>query len=256
MIDPFVKRLKTFLESRQAGPWDPSYLNGTKALLEELERALAQIGRPAMVLDVGCGSTDHYERKGRYGPRIRHLIGIDVIADLGTNESLDYVTRASVYNLRFRSFQFDVAFSDFVIEHLEHPERALEEIARVLTPGGYFVFRTPNLYHYVPVVALLLQKAGCLPHMRFSTDGERHGVFPVFYGANTCRHLKVLAKASGFAVEEIMFAEGGPHYLEFFLPFCLIGVMHQYLVNKVSLLHGYKGNIIGLFRKVQSARAR
>ena len=73
-------------------------------------KTLSLLDGMSSVLDVGCGSTDHYERKARYGPRIRHLIGIDVIANLGTNESLDYVTRASVYNLPFRSFQFDEDF--------------------------------------------------------------------------------------------------------------------------------------------------
>jgi len=47
----------------------------------------------------------------------------------------------------------------------------------------------------------------------------------------------------------MIFADGGPHYLEFFLPFYLVGLIHQYLVNKVPLLHGLRGNIIGVFRK-------
>ncbi|MDE2060663.1 MAG: methyltransferase domain-containing protein, partial [candidate division NC10 bacterium] len=204
-------------------------------------------GVQAFVLDVGCGRQDCYAKKVRFGSKISRLIGFDVRQDLNT--SLDLAVRANVYELPFASAKFDVALSDFVLEHLEQPERAFAEIARVLKSGGRFVFRTPNLYHYVPVAALLLRKVGYQAVERSSTNGDRHEVFPTLYRANTCHRLGLLARRTGFAVERMIFAEGGPHYLEFFLPFYLIGVIHQYLVNKVPLLHGLRGNIIGVFRK-------
>ena len=43
--------------------------------------------------------------------------------------------RASVYDLPFED-RFDLAFSIGVIHHLEHPERALEKMARAVKPGG------------------------------------------------------------------------------------------------------------------------
>ena len=45
------------------------------------------------------------------------------------------VMRASAYDLPFDD-RFDVAFSIGVIHHLEHPERALESMARAVKPGG------------------------------------------------------------------------------------------------------------------------
>jgi SAM-dependent methyltransferase len=249
MTDSLVKHFKRFLELRKIGPWDPSYLNGTVALLEALDRALGRVDGQLAVLDAGCGNEDHYAKKVRFGSKISRLVGVDIREDVDINTSLDLVIRANLYALPFDSPQFDIVFSDFVLEHLEDTKRAFAEFARVLKPGGRLVFRTPNFYHYVPVAALLLRKMGCQPVERFSADGERHEVFPTFYRANTCRRLKWLARGSGFAVEEMILAEGGPHYLEFFLPFYLIGVMHQYLVNNAPLLYGLRGNIIGVFRK-------
>ena len=251
MTDSLVKHFKRFLESRKIGPWNPSYLNGTVALLETLDRALGRVDGQLAMLDAGCGNEDHYAKKVRFGAKISRLVGVDIREDVDINTSLDLVIRANLYALPFNSLQFDVVFSDFVLEHLEDPERAFAEFARVLKPGGRFVFRTPNFYHYVPVTALLLRKMGCQPVERFSADGERHDIFPTFYRANTSHRLKRLARDSGFAVEEIIFAEGGPHYLEFFLPFYLVGVVHQYLVNKISLLYRLRGNIIGVFRKLE-----
>lgn len=51
---------------------------------------------------------------------------------------------ADLYRLPFPDQSFDVAFSDHVWEHLEHPLDALREIVRVLRPGGWFIFTTPN----------------------------------------------------------------------------------------------------------------
>jgi SAM-dependent methyltransferase len=45
------------------------------------------------------------------------------------------VMRMSAYDLHFEG-RFDVAFSIGVIHHLEHPQRALEKMARAVKPGG------------------------------------------------------------------------------------------------------------------------
>lgn len=250
MADPFVKYAKRFLETRQSGPWDPSFLNGTVALLSSFDLALDHVSGRAMVLDVGCGREDSCGKKQRFGSKISRLIGVDIRPDINT--SLDMAVQGNTYSLPFSSGRFDVVFSDFVLEHLDRPELAFSEIRRVLKPGGRYVFRTPNLYHYVPLAALSLRKIGYQPVERFSADGDRREVFPTFYRANTYRKLALLAKKNGFVVEETIFAEGGPHYLEFFLPFYLVGVLHQYLVNKIPLLHGLRGNIIGMFRKIEA----
>jgi ubiquinone/menaquinone biosynthesis C-methylase UbiE len=42
--------------------------------------------------------------------------------------------------LPFRDYLFDVVMADNVLEHLEHPQAVLQEIARSLKPDGAFVF--------------------------------------------------------------------------------------------------------------------
>jgi SAM-dependent methyltransferase len=55
----------------------------------------------------------------------------------------------------FGDRSFAVVISDYVLEHAGDPDPFLSEVYRVLIPGGWFFFRTPNVYHYVNRVARL-----------------------------------------------------------------------------------------------------
>lgn len=47
--------------------------------------------------------------------------------------------------LPFQDGWFDVVIIKHVIEHLHHPEQAIDEIARIMSRNGLLVFSTPNL---------------------------------------------------------------------------------------------------------------
>jgi len=55
--------------------------------------------------------------------------------------------------LPFRNNTFDLVFSEYVFEHLPDPKSALNEIDRVLKPGGSFVVLVPNPRHYYAKIA-------------------------------------------------------------------------------------------------------
>src|SRR5262249_22920336 len=57
--------------------------------------------------------------------------------------------------LQFRTASFDVVLCDNVIDHAEGPEQILQEVARVLRPGGTLYF-TVNVHHPVYHLSSLL----------------------------------------------------------------------------------------------------
>ena len=47
-------------------------------------------------------------------------------------------------NLTFERAYFDLIYSFHALEHIVDPQRALEEMSRVLKPGGHYLIGTPN----------------------------------------------------------------------------------------------------------------
>lgn len=78
------------------------------------------------------------------GPK-RHAAGFLNI-NLGPYPNVDIVGDA--YALPYPDQSIDAAYCIAVLEHLEFPDRAVAEIARVLKPGGEVLFDTPLLQQY------------------------------------------------------------------------------------------------------------
>ncbi|MDP6087921.1 MAG: class I SAM-dependent methyltransferase [Nitrospinota bacterium] len=93
-----------------------------------------------------AGSVVCHFGAGRYSlkicPRLSgsRIIRVDVdIPGLRSNTGRCRVAADGVA-LPFRDYLFDVVMADNVLEHLEHPQAVLQEIARSLKPDGAFVF--------------------------------------------------------------------------------------------------------------------
>jgi SAM-dependent methyltransferase len=81
-----------------------------------------------------------------------HAVGVDPLADhlrqifpwQGSSEVP--TIQAEGEDLPFDTGAFDIVLSDNVVDHARDPRRILEEIARVLKPGGLFYF-TVHVHH-------------------------------------------------------------------------------------------------------------
>jgi cyclopropane fatty-acyl-phospholipid synthase-like methyltransferase len=144
---------------------------------------------PGRVLDWGCG----------WG-QVSHLLlerGVDVTsleyrpdADEGERVRLErfpdveaQLTRDPV-RLPFPDDSFDTALSVGVLEHVSDPGGSLDELRRVLVPGGrLYVHKLPNRHSYLERLArrMGLYYHGALPHDEIYTPQtarallERHG---------------------------------------------------------------------------------
>ena len=97
------------------------------------------------IIDIGCGEGISLEKLVKCYPDKR-IIGID-----SEPENIDIcqkhglpVQYGTVFNLPFDSDSIDCVLFFEVIEHLDEPEKALEEIHRILKPGGRLILIFPN----------------------------------------------------------------------------------------------------------------
>jgi 2-polyprenyl-3-methyl-5-hydroxy-6-metoxy-1,4-benzoquinol methylase len=121
--------------------------------------AFAQLLGPK-VLDVGCGEGISLEKlTGMFG----QAEGIDldpVNVEICRREGLS-ARQASVYDLPYPTSEFDSCLFSEVIEHLERPELAFENLARVIRSGGRLVVVYPvdRAMFLARVICLRLREA-------------------------------------------------------------------------------------------------
>jgi SAM-dependent methyltransferase len=151
------------------------------------------LGRDAVVLDTGSGPGSWILQEQR--ERLRLLVGEDVY--LPDVSHLDAFTLADAQHLPFADHSFDVVVSYLVIEHLPDPAAAFCEYARVLKPGGYFVFKTPAVRTPLFLLSRLLP-TGLHKRLKARIGTPEEDVFPACYRANTVSVLERELTAAGF----------------------------------------------------------
>jgi SAM-dependent methyltransferase len=134
--------------------WIDGFTDGADPEYEEqiLPMAAANLAGARRVLDVGCGDGQVSRLAARLGATV---VGVDptwnqltVAAQRAGGPSF---LRAGADGLPFRDGSFDVVVACLVFEHIEAVDAAIAEVARVLEPGGRFLFflnhpllQTPN----------------------------------------------------------------------------------------------------------------
>ncbi len=94
---------------------------------------LYQRAEPETVLEVGCGEGKLADHLVRSGPRPSRFLATDLSLERRAPDvdPLVEFAEASVYELPFDDGSFDLVMCCEVLEHLERPQEALREVARV-----------------------------------------------------------------------------------------------------------------------------
>lgn len=177
--------------------------------------------RPQRVLDWGCG----------WGQVTRRLIdrGLDVtsydfregmeptVQPMDRFPELEIHVSGEPVKLPFEDDAFDLVLSLGVLEHVPDPDGSLEELKRILVPGGRVVVKKlPNRFSYLEAIAKRL-------------GWYYHGKLP-FDQVYTQRSAIDLARRHGFVVETVRRAN--------MLPLTLTNAMFQRLARPLWWLNG------------------
>jgi ubiquinone/menaquinone biosynthesis C-methylase UbiE len=139
---------------------------------DKRDQAALSLVRPSdqTIVDIGCGEGITLEKLHRLFPD-RKAFGIEVLSE-NVNICRHHgcnVKQGDVYNLPLPSNTVDFVLFMEVIEHLEDPETAVQEIHRVLVPGGRLVIVFPNdkTFKIARILTLRFQEAAYDPgHVR------------------------------------------------------------------------------------------
>jgi ubiquinone/menaquinone biosynthesis C-methylase UbiE len=219
--DKIKSEVRDYWDSEACGTWFTDKEKFTKEYFEEIEKARYEIQpeiRPfaefdkfpgKRLLEVGVGAGTDFLQWVR-GNTIAY--GIDL-----TDEAIEHVRhRLDVYglkaeqlvvgdseNLPFEDNFFDVVYSWGVIHHTPNTDKALQEIIRVLKPGGIakiMIYHRHSLLVYLFWVKHALLKGK--PWLSFS-DVLWHNMESIGTKAYTVKELKQMLSRSDVEILEI-----------------------------------------------------
>ncbi|MER7573717.1 methyltransferase domain-containing protein [Streptomyces sp. NPDC126514] len=181
--------------------------SGTPRSLRQARMLAAALGTstPATVLDIGCGDGTAAAVAAPLLPGHR-IIGVDWSQDAlrraRTRLACDPVRgELTGGGLPFRSESADAVLFSEVIEHLVDPDAALDEIRRVLRPGGHLMLSTPNLAAWYNRALVLAGVQPVFSEVSLRAIHGRPGKEVVGHlRLYTARALKEFVAASGFDV--------------------------------------------------------
>jgi SAM-dependent methyltransferase len=210
------------------------------------DRILSVIKQDSIVLDLGAGAGILQQMNFR-GIAAK-ICGVDLDPRVLENPMLDEGRIADGESVPYPDAAFDVVFANNVLEHLPDPYSVLTEVARILKPGGVFMFKTPNAYHYVPILSRLT------PHRFHQIVNKWRGraeedTFPTLYRANSAATIRRLATACGFHIDQLERIEGRPEYLRMNGATYLVGVAYERFVNSSKIFSPFRVLLTGALRK-------
>lgn len=235
----------------QRRAWFPSEDHPNQILEAAVE---ARVNPHSAVLDIGCGRTAPNLSKlvGRAGA----LYGIDVI-DFTVDHPEMRLFKNDVGDMRdIPDNAIDIAYSRAVMEHIDNPDEAFAQIARVLKPGGVYIFVTPSIYDYGSIIARIVPNRFHGKIVNAVEGRAEEDVFPTVYACNSLGLLRKQVARAGLRIETGRYIGQYPSYFMFNRVLFWAGSLYQKAIEKFALTQPLQGWIYCVVEKPALAGAR
>jgi 2-polyprenyl-3-methyl-5-hydroxy-6-metoxy-1,4-benzoquinol methylase len=193
--------------------------------------------RPSRLLDWGCGAgqmTALLRARELDVTAYDHLGSLDapVVRPLEHYPDVEAHLSPEPVAHPFDDDAFDAVLSCGVLEHVQDPDASLEELKRVLEPGGtIYVYKLPNRTSYLEGIARTANRLGAGIYY--------HGLEP-YDRIYTERSARELLERHGYSVRELTLAN--------MLPLTLPGPVAQRFAPLIWRLNGGLAKVPGLRR--------
>lgn len=198
----------------------------TRLAIDECRRR----AKPIAALDIGCGRG--IGRRFEYVRAIREHVdefwGIEPDAGVKPAEGIfDKFQTAILETATLPDNHFDLAYAYMVMEHVPDPRAFMQVTARILKPGGVFLFATPNARHYFTLIAKTahtLKIDEVILRLVHGKAKKEDYHYPVKYLFNNEPQVAVASRDLGLCTPEFVYLE--PEGPKGYLPGPLRPVLH------------------------------
>lgn len=174
-----------------------SRVDGT---IEFYQRVNSILKKEDVVLDIGAGrGAAHVDNPNSYRTKLMNfkgksakVVGLDVDPAILDNPSLEEAFVFDGTKFPMADASINLAFADWVLEHVPEAKVFASELHRILPAGGWFCARTPNKWGYISIASRMVPEwlHGKVLR-RAQPERKTKDVFPTFYRLNTVSDLHV-----------------------------------------------------------------
>ena len=185
MVNSTAAQKNTLAHEHVHELWESGFRSPRNELFYELafEHILGKIQPPpgSVFLEVGCGLGFHTMRLARRGYKVKAVDFSDAVLDMAREniraaglERLIDIDREDLIDLSYDDLTFDYALCWGVLMHVPQVERAIEELSRVIAPGGHLIVHEGNVHSPEAIAVLAAKRMIRCPGLRRTPAGVEH----------------------------------------------------------------------------------
>ncbi len=184
-VDTTAVQQSTLAREHVHDLWESGFRSPRNELFYELafERILGNIQPPpgSVFLEVGCGPGFHAMRLARRGYKVKAVDFSDAVLDVAREnvraaglEQLVEIDREDLIDLSYDDHSFDYVLCWGVLMHVPKVERAIEELSRIVAPGGHLVVHEGNVHSPEAIAIVAAKRITRRAGLRHTPAGVEH----------------------------------------------------------------------------------